>query len=276
MTDDRFDETLAALAREHNRAPEVPRDEMWAAIAAARATDRVDRAVPAPVVIPMRKPPVVYWRWAGVGGALAATLLIGIVIGRMETSRGDTTPSSAAVASSAAAPSGTAEPAPATSATTSIDSEPAEQSSVGSRKPVARPDRATVRPASAPRGAPASGGRSRAERDPTLPYRVATMQHLVTTEALLVSLRTDVRAGRRDTTIAGWAGDLLGTTRMLMDSPASDDPQLKRLLEDLELVLAQIARLPGARGEAADLSLIDDAVQRRQIMTRLRAITPGT
>ncbi|NUQ20691.1 MAG: hypothetical protein HOQ09_06990 [Gemmatimonadaceae bacterium] len=114
------------------------------------------------------------------------------------------------------------------------------------------------------------------EGDATLPYRVATMQHLVTTEALLVSLRSDVRAGRRDTTIARWAGDLLGTTRMLRDSPAGEDPQLKRLLEDLELVLAQIARLPGARGEAADLSLIDDAVQRRQLMTRLRAITPGT
>jgi hypothetical protein len=56
------------------------------------------------------------------------------------------------------------------------------------------------------------------------------MQHLMTTEALLVSLRSDVRAGRKDTTIAVWAGDLLGTTRMLIDSPAGRDPQLKQLL----------------------------------------------
>jgi hypothetical protein len=109
-----------------------------------------------------------------------------------------------------------------------------------------------------------------------LPYRMAAMQHLVTTEALLVSLRSDVRAGRNDTTIAVWAGDLLGTTRMLIDSPAGRDPQLKQLLEDLELVLAQISRLPGAHGEAADLGLIDDAVRRREIMTRLRALSPNT
>jgi len=105
---------------------------------------------------------------------------------------------------------------------------------------------------------------------------VAAIQHLVTTEALLVSLRSDVRAGRKDTTIATWAGQLLGTTRMLMDSPAGSDPQLKQLLEDLELVLAQISRLPGAQGEAADLGLIDDAVRHRQIMTRRRALTPET
>jgi hypothetical protein len=115
-----------------------------------------------------------------------------------------------------------------------------------------------------------------AARADAAPYRVAAMQHLVTTEALLVSLRSDVRAGRKDTTIATWAGQLLGTTRMLMDSPAGRDPQLKQLLEDLELVLAQISRLPGAQGEAADLGLIDDAVRHRQIMTRLRALSPDT
>jgi hypothetical protein len=63
---------------------------------------------------------------------------------------------------------------------------------------------------------------------------------------------------------------------MLIDSPAGRDPQLKQLLEDLELVLAQISRLPGAHGEAADLGLIDDAVRRREIMTRLRALSPNT
>jgi len=48
------------------------------------------------------------------------------------------------------------------------------------------------------------------------------------------------------------------------------------LLEDLELVLAQISRLPGAHGEAADLGIIDDAVRHRQIITRLRALSPET
>ena len=34
MNDDRFDDLLQEAAREHNSAPETPRAEMWAAIAA--------------------------------------------------------------------------------------------------------------------------------------------------------------------------------------------------------------------------------------------------
>ena len=283
MIDDKFDETLDALAREHNRAPETPREDMWAAIAAARAAERQAAPAPAPVVIPMRRSPGVVWRWTGVGGALAATLLIGIVIGRSSGSARTAAPGTVAAATTATPPASTAaesttsqQLATTVASANSGNSEPPGQPPEGTQKPVERHTRSTATLASAPRGARTSGEESRVERESALPYRVATMQHLATTEALLVSLRTDVRAGRSDTTIARWAGDLLGTTRMLKDSPAGSDPQLKQLLDDLELVLAQIARLPGARGQAADLSLIDDAVQRRQLMTRLRAITPGT
>jgi hypothetical protein len=109
-----------------------------------------------------------------------------------------------------------------------------------------------------------------------LPYRLAASEHLAMTEALLVSLRADMKSGRRDTTVAAWATNLLGTTRMLLDSPASKDVQMKKLLEDLELVLAQIARLPAASGDSTDLELIDKAVKQRQVLTRLRAIEPRT
>jgi hypothetical protein len=51
---------------------------------------------------------------------------------------------------------------------------------------------------------------------------------------------------------------------------------MKKLLEDLELVLAQIARLPAASGDSTDLELIDRAVKQRQVLTRLRAIEPRT
>ncbi|HEX2779551.1 MAG TPA: hypothetical protein VHM30_08635, partial [Gemmatimonadaceae bacterium] len=83
MSDDRFDDTLDEMAREHNRAPSVPRDEMWAAIAAARQEARREQPAPAApvVVIPMRPRPLM-WQWAAIGGALAATLLIGILIVR--------------------------------------------------------------------------------------------------------------------------------------------------------------------------------------------------
>jgi hypothetical protein len=43
-----------------------------------------------------------------------------------------------------------------------------------------------------------------------------------------------------------WARDLLTTTRLLLDSPAGADPARRELLETLELVLVQIARLPRA------------------------------
>lgn len=274
-SDDRFEEALKAMAREHNRPPAVPREEMWAAIAAARAEARR-----APVVIPMR-PPRRVWRWAAIGGALAATLLLGILIGRWSSLARRDAADPNIVATQPAGTAGTE--VRDTNASTRPEAAPVPQN-VAKNQDSGDPNgppKGPQRPVE--RQLVASGGGSTREarrglspRDATLPYRVAAMEHLVTTEALLVSLRSDVRAGRSDSTIANWAGDLLGTTRMLMDSPASKDPQLKQLLEDLELVLAQISRLPGARGEAADLGLIDDAVQRRQIMTRLRALTPTT
>ena len=95
------------------------------------------------------------------------------------------------------------------------------------------------------------------------------------TEALLVTLRADANAGRQDSTIGKWAASLLATTRLMMDSPASDDPQLGKLLEDLELVLAQIARLPSANADTTGMRMIEDAVRRKQVLTRLRAMAPG-
>jgi len=286
MNDDRFDELLQEAAREHNSAPETPRAEMWAAIAAARGTVRAGgggagKAVaeaPAPVrVIPLYTR---HRRALGWVAGLAATLLVGILIGRATTSSPAPDPRVAAVTPPAA---NSAADDPGKMGTGPVIPVPGGPSNTvqGSAITVAQaPDDERREPGTA--GARGAGTvratltRRDAAREAALPYRVATMQHLVTTEALLVSLRTDVRAGRKDTTIATWAGQLLGTTRMLMDSPAGRDPQLKQLLEDLELVLAQISRLPGAQGEAADLGLIDDAVRHRQIMTRLRALSPDT
>ena len=282
MNDDRFDELLQEAAREHNSAPETPRAEMWAAIAAARGKARAggggaeQKAAPAPVrVIPLYTR---HRRASGWAAGLAATLLVGIIIGRA------TRPASEPEGRVATAPAASSADDPRKMGTGPVIPSPVGPSNTGRgteitvaqapnddrrREPaIATDSRREVRS-----GTPARRDAARAD---ATPYRVAAMQHLVTTEALLVSLRSDVRAGRKDTTIATWAGQLLGTTRMLMDSPAGRDPQLKQLLDDLELVLAQISRLPGAQGEAADLGLIDDAVRHRQIMTRLRALSPDT
>lgn len=100
-------------------------------------------------------------------------------------------------------------------------------------------------------------------------YRVATVEHLSRTEALL----TDFRAGgATDERLTTWARDLLSTTRLLLDSPAGDDLEIRRLLEDLELVLAQIATLSD-RGE--DRELIDQGLDRNGVLLKLRTVVPS-
>lgn len=285
MNDDRFDELLQEAAREHNSAPETPRAEMWAAIAAARGTARAGggRAEPKAAPAPVRVVPLYtrHRRALGWAAGLAATLLVGILIGRATTSVRAPAPQVATTAKPAAASSSADDPGKmGTGPVIPLPVGPSNTQQGTGIVVAQAPDDGRREPAIASESRPGirSGTLARREtaRADANPYRVAAMQHLVTTEALLVSLRSDVRAGRKDTTIATWAGQLLGTTRMLMDSPAGRDPQLKQLLEDLELVLAQISRLPGAQGEAADLGLIDDAVRHRQIMTRLRALSPDT
>ena len=286
INDDRFDEVLQEAAREHNSAPATPRAEMWAAIAAARGTANPDAGVaptgaarddkPAVRVIPFMAR---HRRTFAFVAGLAATLLIGIVIGRQGRTPSVTPPVARNTVTTTAAPTNVASSEPTTGGTGPVIPLPvppsfAHDGPQGARMPNGGLPAVRVAASSS---RPAGGARARStEAEAMTPYRVATMQHLVATEALLVALRTDTRAGRSDTTIATWAGDLLGTTRLLIDSPAAKDPQLKQLLEDLELVLAQISRLPGAHGEAADLGIIDDAVRHRQIITRLRALAPET
>jgi len=55
-----------------------------------------------------------------------------------------------------------------------------------------------------------------------------------------------------------------------MDSPAAQDPKLRSLLEDLELVLVQIARLRGERNKG-DLDLIHQAVEQGDVLSRLNS-----
>jgi hypothetical protein len=103
------------------------------------------------------------------------------------------------------------------------------------------------------------------------PYVVAAVRHLVSTEALLTSLDEDARTGQVHEASA-WARDLLTNTRLLKDSPAAADPQLAALLDDLELILAQIAALPTAP-PAQELRFIEDGIARNDVIGRLRAAT---
>lgn len=104
-------------------------------------------------------------------------------------------------------------------------------------------------------------------------YRLAASQYLGRTETLLAGFRADARAGRLDAQFVGQARDLLTSTRLLLDSPVGRDPQMKPLLEDLELVLAQIALLPATR-DTQDVELITQGIDQRSVLTRLRTAIP--
>ncbi len=104
-------------------------------------------------------------------------------------------------------------------------------------------------------------------------YHLAAAQYLGRTETLLAGFRADARAGRLDPQFARQARDLLTSTRLLLDSPAGRDPQLKPLLEDLELVLAQISLLPRER-DTQDVELITQGIDQRSVLTRLRTAIP--
>jgi hypothetical protein len=103
------------------------------------------------------------------------------------------------------------------------------------------------------------------------PYRDATSEYLGQTVALLTALPAAARDGQPDARFVTQAGELLSTTRLLLDSPAAaSDPRLKNLLEDLELVLAQLSRLPSEHGRT-ELNLIAEALEQRDVVPRVRA-----
>jgi hypothetical protein len=101
-------------------------------------------------------------------------------------------------------------------------------------------------------------------------YRDQTSHYLGQAAALLISLPAKDASGKTDASFAGKAAELLVTTRLLMDSPAAQDPKLRSLLEDLELVLVQIARLRGERTKG-DLDLIHQAVDQGDVLSRLNS-----
>jgi hypothetical protein len=102
------------------------------------------------------------------------------------------------------------------------------------------------------------------------PYQATTTRYLGQTVALLATLPAESRNGNRsDARFAAHAHDLLQTTRLLLDSPAAADPRFRNLLEDLELVLAQVVRLQSDQSPA-EMDLIRQALEQRDVLPRLR------
>jgi hypothetical protein len=99
-------------------------------------------------------------------------------------------------------------------------------------------------------------------------YQLTTERYLGQTVTLLVSLPNQLRGDRVDSVFVRKAGESLATLRLLMDSPAANNPRMRALFEDLELVLVQVVQMPEA-GSASDAKLIRQAMQQRDVMPRL-------
>jgi hypothetical protein len=279
--DNRFDEFLRNAAQDYNRPPaEVPRDAMWAGIEAAQA-ERAHR----PLQIVSRTPHRPITRYTWLAAAVAAVFLIatGVGIGRLSTARvAAPLERPRAVASNGTGTRSAIQSPETPGETRPDDSRASESDATGSGQRVSvSGERATgtgQREAVSGERVAGSGERTPGTgyRVPGtgVPYQVATIRHLANAEALLTAFRTDSRDAKMDAQLAKWARDLLSNTRLLLDSPAGDDPQRAKLLGDLELVLAQIVQLsPGAA--AQDRELIEGSIRNGQMMTRLRFAIPA-
>jgi hypothetical protein len=103
-------------------------------------------------------------------------------------------------------------------------------------------------------------------------YGLAVSDHMTKAEVLLTSFRSQPDSVL-DPEIAIWARDLLSNTRLLLDSPAADDPRTALLLEDLELIIAQIARLSAPSSEENEI--IEEGIEKTAVLSRLRATKPA-
>ncbi|MHB1299073.1 MAG: hypothetical protein ACYC0B_11145 [Gemmatimonadaceae bacterium] len=114
-----------------------------------------------------------------------------------------------------------------------------------------------------------SGGTASIERPSNVadPLQRTTSAYLDDAEMLLASLPKDSRG--LDPSFVTNAREMLTRTRVLLDSPVASDPQLREVLEDLELVLAQAVRLRAA-SRAQDLTFIAEAMDERDMVPRLR------
>jgi hypothetical protein len=108
----------------------------------------------------------------------------------------------------------------------------------------------------------------------TAAYQLATTEYLSQSEAFLTLFRASVARPGTEQLASATARQLLATNRLLLDSPAADDGRTRLLLQDLELVLAEIAQLsPNSR--AGDLDLIKQGLEQGGVMSRLRTAVPS-
>lgn len=300
MNDDQMDEMLIHGVRDYN-APtgSIPREEMWRRIESARAEAR---RRPDKAVIPIPRHETRRWKWSSIGVAAAAILAVGIAIGRYLDRAGSPGPTTVATTSATSAASPTdATPSPtkgvpAGGRATATDSSAAavvhqlheatketdaRVRALASAEPArtAARDRARTDVGATESAAGASGVAPNgltAPQGQSLAYRLVVLQHLAGSEAMITSFRSHARSGQLDAELASWSRELLSTTRLLESSQASSDPVMKRLLDDLDLVISQIVQYTNDGATNSDeLDLIEQSINKRGVMTKLRSTIPS-
>ena len=253
MNDDEMDELLIQGTRDYNEPDAVPRDAMWARIERERRGNAGGGGRS-----PLRR------RWPWVAASLAAALILaaGISIGR-RLERGAPT----------SAPSVARNP-------TLTPRDSSKQSQVAQARdsmiPALRGEthRTQESLSSLAQRSNATTEAGTSESD-NLAYRLVMLRHIAGSEAMITAFREAARRGEVDAQIADWSRELLGTTRMLEASPVTQDPTMKRLLEDLDLVIVQIAQYTTTgKHNPDDLDLIEQSIKKRGVMTKLRRSLP--
>ncbi len=106
-------------------------------------------------------------------------------------------------------------------------------------------------------------------------YRLAARDLFSRADFLLTDFK--VRSCGKDdlSEVPTWAGGMLVQTRLLMDTSVAEDVEMKILLDELELVLAQIVGL--SRDNCArDMAWIRQGLQDRDTIDRLRTVSTGS
>lgn len=281
---------LIAAAAAYHEPPAAPVEDMWARIEAAWALrsgapegareaglDELPAApwsAPAETARPTGRARITRWATAV---TVAASLVIGIAIGRSSVgdagtagpgmAAGDSSPDAPAAGTTTVADPGAegptpddagAEPLESRLRLASIDPEGREPAGSGETGPGgARPATTPSRPSS---------------RDVAMRY--ATAQHMGRAETLLTVFQAGLEEDDDSAALASWAKRLLGETRLLLDSSDPRSARQRALLEELELVLAQIAGLSPQAPEF-ERDMISHGIERQGTIARLRAASPG-
>lgn len=276
--------------------PAPPRDEMWERIETSWALRQAAPPASAKAgAAPRWRPAWTGRRWtAGWAAALAAaaSLVLGIVLGR-ETRTPDpgemaaptAAPTPAALAPETETPSvAAAEPTPEQTDDPGVSgAEAASDEVIAVAASVDMPEAGTearhlvaVHAPTDPAAAVSHEARHTARHVQPRRYEpepdYLTAQHLGRAATLLTAFRTDRRTPASEQDLAQWARELLVDTRMFLGLSDFGSPIEQVLLEDLELVLIQIAGLgPGAPD--FEWALARESMERRGTLTRLRAVS---